>query len=249
MVVASEPGRGSQPNLDSPMTNSATGENADQVDRTFWLGAAVVLIGAWVFLHMANLVEDHGGHPLDDVIIQWFRQPGDPGVLRGPSWTEEAVRDLTALGSPLVVALLTVLTSGYLVVSRRPHAALVVSLSAAGGGWLNFLLKEWFGRPRPGVVPPLTEVTGLSFPSGHAQISTIVFLTVASVMARLATTPARRLYILGSALCLAILVGISRIALGVHYPTDVLAGWMVGVVWSLVLAGMVRLLQRVRWIE
>jgi undecaprenyl-diphosphatase len=99
------------------------------------------------------------------------------------------------------------------------------------------------------VVPQLTVVSGLSFPSGHAQISTIVFLTVASVMARLATTPARRVYILSTALLLSLLVGVSRVALGVHYPTDVLAGWVVGVIWSLALAGVVRGLQLIRWVE
>ena len=159
------------------------------------------------------------------------------------------MRDLTALGSPLILGMLAVVTTGYLVVSRRPHAAGLVALSAAGGGWLNFALKEWYDRPRPEVVPPLTVVSGLSFPSGHAQISTIVFLTVASLMARLATTPARRVYILGTALLLSMLVGVSRVALGVHYPTDVLAGWIVGVIWSLVLAGVARALQQIRWME
>jgi undecaprenyl-diphosphatase len=249
MVGEPEPRGGPHLAIDAETVNSPRGDQSDQVDRTFWLGAAVVLAGAWGFLRMANLIEDHGGHPLDEAILRWFRQQAEPGILRGPAWTGEAMRDLTALGSPLVLALLTTVTSGYLVVSRRPHAALFVTLSAAGGGGLNFLLKEWYDRPRPEVVPQLTQVSGLSFPSGHAQISTIVFLTVASMMARLATTPARRVYILGSALCLAILVGISRVALGVHYPTDVLAGWVVGVVWSLVLAGLVRLLQRARWIE
>jgi len=229
--------------------NSPTADKTDVVDRAVWLGAGVVLVGAWVFIRVADVVEDHGGHPLDEIILKWFRQPEDPGLLRGPWWMGEAMRDLTALGSPLILGMLAVVTTGYLVVSRRPHAAWLVALSAAGGGWLNFALKEWYDRPRPEVVPPLTVVSGLSFPSGHAQISTIVFLTVASLMARLATTPARRVYILGTALLLSMLVGVSRVALGVHYPTDVLAGWIVGVIWSLVLAGVVRTLQQIRWIE
>lgn len=229
--------------------NSFPGEKTDVVDRTVWLGAGVILIGTWSFIRMAELIENQGGHPLDESILKWFRQTEDVGQLRGPWWMGEVMRDLTALGSPLILGLLTVVTTGYLVVSRRPHAAWLVTISASGGGWLNFALKEWYDRPRPEVVPPLTVVSGLSFPSGHAQISTIVFLTVASVMGRLATTPARRVYILGIALVLSILVGISRVALGVHYPTDVLAGWIVGVIWSLVLAGMVRFLQQTRWIE
>ncbi|MFN6102908.1 MAG: phosphatase PAP2 family protein [Planctomycetaceae bacterium] len=229
--------------------NSPSADKTDVVDRTVWMGAGVVLIGAWVFIQMAELIQNHGGHPLDESILKWFRQSGDVGQLRGPWWMGEVMRDLTALGSPLILGLLTVVTTGYLVVSRRPHAAWLVTLSAAGGGWLNFALKEWYDRPRPELVPPLTVVSGLSFPSGHAQISTIVYLTVASVMGRLATTPARRVYILGMALLLSVLVGISRVALGVHYPTDVLAGWIVGVIWSLVLAGVVRFLQQTRWIE
>lgn len=229
--------------------NSPSPDKTDVVDRTVWLGAGVVVVGAWIFLRVADVVQDHGGHPLDEAILKWFRQPEDLGQLRGPWWMGEVMRDLTALGSPLILGLLTVVTMGYLVVSRRPHAAWLVTLSAVGGGWLNFALKEWYDRPRPEVVPSLTVVSGLSFPSGHAQIATIVFLTVASVMARLAITPARRVYILSTALLLSLFVGISRVALGVHYPTDVLAGWMVGVIWSLVLAGLVRGLQRVGWME
>lgn len=229
--------------------NSAPPDKTDVADRTVWFGAGVVVVGSWVFLRVADVVQDRGGHPLDETILKWFRQPGDLGQLRGPWWMGEVMRDLTALGSPLILGLLTFVTMGYLVVSRRPHAAWLVTLSAAGGGWLNFALKEWYDRPRPVVVPSLTVVSGLSFPSGHAQIATIVFLTVASVMARLATTPARRVYILSTALLLSLLVGISRVALGVHYPTDVLAGWMVGVIWSLLLAGLVRALQRIGWME
>jgi undecaprenyl-diphosphatase len=238
-----------QTSRDSRLENSSPPGKTDVVDRTVWLGAGVVVVSAWVFLRVADVVEDHGSHPLDETILKWFRQPGDLGQLRGPWWMGEVMRDLTALGSPLILGLLTVVTTGYLVVSRRPHAAWLVSLSAAGGGWLNFALKEWYDRPRPEVVPQLTVVSGLSFPSGHAQISTIVFLTVASVMARLATTPARRVYILSTALLLSLLVGVSRVALGVHYPTDVLAGWVVGVIWSLALAGVVRGLQLIRWVE
>lgn len=118
-----------------------------------------------------------------------------------------------------------------------------------GGTVLSLLLKEWIGRERPSVVPHLVNVHTKSFPSGHAMLSAVVWLTLGAMLAELEARRSLRSYIYGAALTIAILVGISRVYLGVHYPTDVLAGWTAGLVWALGVWWSARLLRRRRVIE
>jgi undecaprenyl-diphosphatase len=118
-------------------------------------------------------------------------------------------------------------------------------LIATLGGWgLGLLLKAVFGRPRPSVIPHLVEVQSLSFPSGHAMMSAVVYLTLAALLAQLSAQWAQRVYILAVGLLLTLLVGLSRVYLGVHYPTDVLAGWSAGLAWAILCWLVGRWLQR-----
>jgi undecaprenyl-diphosphatase len=127
---------------------------------------------------------------------------------------------------------LTVAVLGYLLLSRLYHAAVFVAL-AIGGGWLvSTLLKFGFSRPRPSVVPHLDSVQTSSFPSGHSMLSAVVFLTLGSLLARLTPSYRLKIYFVCVAILLSGLVGMSRVYLGVHYPTDVLAGWAAGLVWA-----------------
>jgi undecaprenyl-diphosphatase len=121
---------------------------------------------------------------------------------------------------------------GYLVIARRHHAAIFILVATVGGALLSTALKGLYSRPRPDVVPHLASVTSYSFPSGHAMLSAVVYLTLGALLARLVEGRWTKLYFVGVAVLLTILVGSSRVYLGVHYPTDVAAGWAAGVGWA-----------------
>jgi len=161
----------------------------------------------------------------------------------GPFGWWRVGRDVTAFGSPVVVALLTAAVLGYLWLQRRYGALWFVVVATAGGGLLGRLLKELFARERPHPLPCLW-VSSPSFPSGHAVLAAVVYLTLGILLARLEPRLLLKVYFLGVMMALACLVGLSRVYLGVHYPTDVLAGWTVGLVWSLLCWLAARYLQR-----
>lgn len=155
------------------------------------------------------------------------------GVPVGPHWLASAVRDLTALGSAVVLLLLIALILGYLCLRRRYRLALLVMVSTLGGEILNTALKNSFERARPDASLRLVEVTSTSFPSGHAMAASIFYLTIGMVLARATTRRREKIYFLATAILLTALAGCSRVYLGVHYPTDVLAGWSAGAAWAL----------------
>jgi undecaprenyl-diphosphatase len=140
--------------------------------------------------------------------------------------------DISALGGYAVLTLMILSVVGYLMLARRFHA-LVLVLAATLGGWgLSTALKDLFGRPRPSIVPHLTHVGSASFPSGHAMLSAIIYLTLGALLARLVARRSLKLYFILVAVIVSLLVGSTRIYLGVHYPSDVLAGWAAGLVWA-----------------
>src|SRR5207245_2521008 len=108
-----------------------------------------------------------------------------------------------------------------------------VVLATAGGGALSAGLKWWFGRKRPEIVPHLVNVGSASFPSGHSMLALVTYLTLGALLARFVARRRSRTYCVAVSLLLALLVGLSRVYLGVHYPTDVLAGWSAGLAWAL----------------
>ncbi len=167
---------------------------------------------------------------------QWllaFRSPERPAEPLGPGWLEETVRDFTALGSHGVLVTLVFAATVFLLLTHRRRQAMVLALAYGSGIVANHLLKLALARPRPDVVEHLTTVYTASFPSGHAMLSTIVSLTLAMVLLRGQATPATQHLAYGFAASLALLVGVSRVYLGVHWPTDVLAGWAFGLAWAL----------------
>ncbi len=193
------------------------------------LGACVLLL---VFVVLAGKVMGGDTQALDTKILRALRSPADPAKPIGPSWIGPALLDLTALGSPTVLGLLVVSISGFLVLQRRYQTAIFIFITSSSGLVVGSLLKAMFMRPRPSVVPQLRPVAETSFPSGHAMESAIVFLTLGTLLMRIAHGRLTKLYCLGMAMLLSLLVGVSRVYLGVHYPTDVVGGWIVGLVWA-----------------
>ena len=146
---------------------------------------------------------------------------------------QEAARDITSLGSIIVVVVTTAAVAGYLFLTNKPGVAWLMLLAVTGGIGLNTLLKLVFARPRPDVVTPAARVFTTSFPSGHATLSAIAYLTIGALLSRAFPSATLDLYFMVLAVLLTVLVGCSRIYLGVHHPTDVLAGWCIGAAWAI----------------
>jgi len=198
------------------------------------LAAAIAVAGgAWAFVELAEVARDGEPHELDRRILLAFRTSGEGSPPIGPSWLPEAVRDVTSLGSATVLVFITAAMVIYLLITRRRAAALYVFVAVAAGQVLSSLLKHLIDRARPDIVPHLAEVQTASFPSGHAMLSAVTYLTLGALAARIAPGRAVSAYILGLAILVTFAVGISRLYLGVHWPTDVLAGWSAGAAWAM----------------
>lgn len=195
-------------------------------------GALLTVVAALAFIAVAGLVMEGDTQQIDESIVQWFRQPGNPNLARGPAWLTEVAIDITALGSTVVLVMLVGAVAGFLWLQGQTRLMLLLLAAMAGGTLLNALMKMTFARPRPTVVPHLREVFTYSFPSGHAALSAIVYLTIGVLLFDVVRGRAARLYCLAVAMAATALVGFSRVFLGVHYPSDVLAGWAAGIGWA-----------------
>jgi len=193
------------------------------------LGLCLLLLG---FLTLAGAVTEGDTQAFDTRILSALRDPVNPSRPVGPAWIEEPLIDLTSIGGPTVLWLIVVAVAGFLVLQTRYRTAIVVVLTSATGELLNMAMKHLFNRPRPTIVPHLRAVYSTSFPSGHAMESAIVYLTLGAILMRAAESRVTKIYILGLAVLLTVLVGVTRVYLGVHYPTDVIAGWIVGFFWA-----------------
>lgn len=209
------------------------------------LTGALVLVGlGWIFVEIADEVAEGETQDLDDRILMALRSADDPADPVGPHWLEEIGRDTTALGGVLVLSLVTAAVVGFLLIQRKHHAALFLTLATGGALAVSLLLKSSFDRPRPDLVPHLSHVMTSSFPSGHSMLSAAVYLTLGAMLARMSPQKRLKLYFLGLAMLFTLLVGVSRVYMGVHYPTDVLAGWTIGLAWALACWLAARRLQR-----
>ena len=196
--------------------------------------AGVVLAGGlWGFVELTEVARRTAAHTLDTEILLAFRTAGRPDDPIGPLWLEGAMRDLTSLGSTIVLALVTAAAIFYLLLVRRWREALLVLLAVGVGQIISSLLKLGIDRPRPDLVSHLAEVHTLSFPSGHAMMSAVTYLTLGTMLAGIAPSRATKIYVLAVAVFITLLVGASRIYLGVHWPSDVLAGWCAGFAWAM----------------
>jgi undecaprenyl-diphosphatase len=215
-----------------------------RTDSLLLVRGLVVVLVAWLFLGVAQLVSRGHTLALDERILLALRTPGNLGVPRGPRWLYTYMSDLTSLGSAAVLTTFTLAVVGYCFVRRQAHAAWLVLGCTIGGAVMMNLLKASFERPRPTVVPHLVNVSSLSFPSGHAMISAAIYLTLGALLARLVQTRLVKLYCIGVALVISFIIGMTRVYLGVHYPSDVLAGWTAGLCWALICWTVASALQR-----
>jgi undecaprenyl-diphosphatase len=218
-----------------------------------WLGrpegsvlfvAFVLVLAVTAFIQLAGEVFEGETRDFDEWLLRLLRQPDNPRIPRGPLWLMEAAHDVTALGGRTALTLVVLLAMGYLGLDGKPGGMWLVVLAAAGGGLLSTVMKNLFARDRPDIVPHLITVVSPSFPSGHSMLAAVVYLTLGALLARFIVRRRVRVYVLTAALLLTLLVGASRVYLGVHYPTDVLSGWTAGLAWALVCWLAARYLQR-----
>lgn len=211
-----------------------------------WLLGGLFLAGLLVlaFGYIAEEVIERDATKFDESVLQALRTPGDNSDPIGPAWLEEAARDVTALGSYTVLSIIVVAAIAYLLMTQKRAAALWIGVAVGGGMLLSNVLKLGFARPRPEIVEPAARVFTYSFPSGHATLSAVTFLTLGALLASLHTSRRLRIFFVTLAVVLTILIGSSRVYLGVHHPTDVLAGWCVGAAWAALCFTALRWLQR-----
>jgi undecaprenyl-diphosphatase len=191
--------------------------------------AAAMLLA---FGRLADEMVEGDTAKFDQSVLLALRNPADSSDPIGPAWLEEAARDITSLGSYPVLGLVVIAVIFYLLMTQERAAALWVSVSVGGGVLLSNALKFAFDRPRPDMAPALARVFTTSFPSGHATLSAVSYLTLGALLASLHTSRRLKIYFVGLALALTIAIGVSRVYLGVHYPSDVLAGWCIGAAWA-----------------
>jgi undecaprenyl-diphosphatase len=208
--------------------------------------AAIGLVGAslWLFISIAGEVVEGETTAWDRRLLLALRNAADPAMPWGPPWVQEMARDITALGGVAVLMLMTLAVIGYLLLAGKRHAAIAVFSAVAGGLILSTLLKLGFDRARPDLVPHGSVVYTASFPSGHSMMAAVTYLTLGALLARVEASIAMKIYLLTAAVVLTVLVGVSRVYLGVHWPTDVAAGWAVGAAWALLCSLVMRRLQR-----
>jgi undecaprenyl-diphosphatase len=212
--------------------------------------AVLGLLGSvWAFSEVADEVMDAETDHFDGVVLRAFREPDRPDSGIGPEWMPTVVGDLTALGGAAVLTLIVLTVIAFLVLQKKWGSAVLVLCASAGGAILSNVLKSFFQRPRPSVVPHLAEVTSMSFPSGHSMLSAVIYLTLGALLARTTKDRKVKAFFLFTALFITVMVGATRVYLGVHYPTDVLAGWCAGTTWALLCVIAARWLQKKHVVE
>jgi len=204
--------------------------------------------GVWIFALLADAVMEGGTQAFDRTLLLAMRRKPDLAPL-GPPGVQEAARDVTALGGVVVLSLVTGIAAGFLALDGKGRMALFVCGSVASGVAMATILKDVFQRPRPDLVPHSVYAAHTSFPSGHSMMSAVTYLTLGALLARSHERKRVKAFWLLASVLVMVLVGVSRVYLGVHWPTDVLAGWTAGAVWALLCWLVARYLQRRHSIE
>lgn len=186
---------------------------------------ALVLLA---IMKLASEIAEGETTAFDVAVLRALRDVARPGTA-----LTSTMLGITHLGDTVTLTALVLVVAGFLLTARRHGMALFLILAASVGTLLVQLLKHLIDRPRPEVVAHWTSFASASFPSGHAANSAIIYLTLAVLIARSVTSRALRIYVVAVAMLLSFLIGLSRLYLGVHWPTDVLSGWILGAGWAL----------------
>jgi undecaprenyl-diphosphatase len=192
----------------------------------------VAAVGVLAFVEIADeIAEEEAG--VDRAVLESLRAGGDPAQTAGPDWLHTAAVELTSLGDSWVLFILAFIVVGFLLIQKKPGHALLVTGALGGGALLSESLKNLFGRDRPEAVYRVVEASSESFPSGHAMLSAVAYLTLGVLLARILQRRRLKIYVLAVAAALTFIVGLTRVYLGVHWLTDVLAGWSLGAAWAM----------------
>lgn len=194
--------------------------------------AAIAVGAVWAFIELADELREGELAAIDERLLHLLREPGNPAEPIGPRALEVAVRDITALGSVAVLTLFVALAVIVLWMERQRRAASWLAIASLGASVLNVLLKSVFARERPALLDSELLPGSFSFPSGHAFLSAAIYLTAGALLTQVIAKPATRAIVLAAAVLVTVLIGLSRVYLGVHYPSDVLAGWTLGLCWA-----------------
>jgi undecaprenyl-diphosphatase len=213
------------------------------------IAVAALLSGIWLFALLADEVFEGDTATIDHKILLAMRTPGNPGDPIGPPVVEEAARDITALGGVTVLGFLTLAVGGFLILDGKARMALFLWGAVVTGVIAGSAMKYFFQRPRPDLVPHAMYTVSTSFPSGHSMMSAVTYLTLGALLARSESRKRLKAYFMFVAMCLTFAVGVTRVYLGVHWPTDVLGGWTAGAVWALLCWLVARRLQSTHAIE
>lgn len=224
------------------LTNLVKGMRDTKFASTPLVMVGLFATGLYAFLAIADEVSENEIAAIDSHLLLMLRAPEDVSRPLGPPWLRETMTEITSLGGYPVLIILVGVVVGFLLVSKKYGPALFAFLSIVSGTALGHVLKLIYDRPRPEIVDHLVATHTASFPSGHATMSAVVYLTLASLIVRFVEDTVVRVYVIGIAVLLTVAIGISRIYLGVHWPSDVAAGWALGVAWaslsSLVVTGL-----------
>ena len=215
------------------MLRRAWGRLAGAVEPQVLTVVLLVAGCVWAFVGLADEVVEGETHGFDTAVLMALRNPADPADPLGPGWLEELGRDVTALGGVGILGFLTLAVAGFLWLQGNRRSMWLMLAAVGSGQVLSSLAKHGFDRPRPDLVPHGMQVYTASFPSGHSMMAAITYLTLATLVARVLPTRALKAYVLVLAVLVTLAVGVSRVYLGVHWPTDVLAGWTAGAAWAL----------------
>lgn len=218
--------------LDRPSFREFFGLARGRITAAALLSSAGICAGLLILERLTSEMLEMETRTFDNGILTSLRVPGDLSTPIGPRWLLHAVIDLNSLGSVTVLAVITMLAGCYLFVARRKAMALYLLVSVLGGWAISNAMKFLIARPRPDLVPHLQDVYDPSYPSGHAMMSAVTYLTIAALISSVTPERRTRMFLLASALLLSSAIGFCRIYLGVHYPTDVLAGWCAGAAWA-----------------
>lgn len=207
------------------------------------------LAASLLFWRAASEVLEGDTMAVDRAILLSLRTASNASVPIGPTWLHEAMVDLTALGSATVLTIITIVAAGYLIAARKPAIAAFTVSAVGAGALLGTILKLIYARSRPDIVAHLVGTHSASFPSGHAMNSAVVYLTLAVLISRTAQDRRVSAYLIAAAIGMTLSIGFSRVYLGVHWPTDVVAGWCVGGVWAMICSLVAKSLQSSKQIE